>query len=714
MTATAHLPSTNLTIPPTQNTALVLSFSCLYTHDLRRKQKRWQDGVLKFHTFNKRIMVYDVPRNFIGDTHWSESQAIQDGDELELDRGVLIQVGEVVERNKTDLTELLERRTPKPAYGAVQDLQDGAAKHQTSTRGQAVTTPQNHRDTQMSPQVSQLRPKSLNTLLGKTRGPVGKAVLPTRSPAELRREREITFSNDIRSPKRRKVEYPTSVTPIRARAGRVDSPQPVERTRTSISGATGAQIIETESHDAVVRELAKPRRHTLRRDQLDKQRREPKQSWKGTSGVPLHDKQDTSTTASRHTNPISKKARPEPQAGDEVVLSENRTEPASSRSLEATSEPVSRNFPSVRTSAQDPESTNTVISDEPRPENMLRIASRKPRKKLMYRDLLPQEAPSNHDPERRRKHQRKECQSRRKTCEETVDMRLEDPLEDFHQRQWDRLQRRLSKRTASSEETPEQHLPENEERDPQVLVTDGPHPLVEPNLDVSDSLFLTPPSPPNRPSPPHQSEAPSPAPPSSNLIPTSPKAARTLTENSALSVPHPPKPIEPTPLYPQARAGIHNHPMAQIKAAQSSPPYRSHRPLQRSTSDLTTRSSIPKPPPNNSHLIKRSTSTLQKSLSDTFPSKPASKPPPAAVPTRTTRTSTLYRSASDTATTSPVGKEQLADPWSREAWDLFGFDGSTKRITSENGNPAGGLRMLGNGNRGGETEDLMMESQGYV
>lgn len=94
ITSTGIRQTQNLTVPSTQNTAPVLEFRCLYTHDLRRKQKRWQDGLLRFHTFNKRIMVYDVTRNYIGDTHYRDDGIVQDGDELELDRGILIQVGE--------------------------------------------------------------------------------------------------------------------------------------------------------------------------------------------------------------------------------------------------------------------------------------------------------------------------------------------------------------------------------------------------------------------------------------------------------------------------------------------------------------------------------------------------------------------------------------------------------------------------------------------
>ncbi|KAH8702426.1 hypothetical protein BGW36DRAFT_372839 [Talaromyces proteolyticus] len=101
---------TTSSVPASQNTAPVIKFRCLYTHDVRRKAKRWQDGYLKFHTFNKRAMVYDDAGNFIGDHHWRDSNEIQDGDELELDKGVLIQVSECMERTQADISALFEKR----------------------------------------------------------------------------------------------------------------------------------------------------------------------------------------------------------------------------------------------------------------------------------------------------------------------------------------------------------------------------------------------------------------------------------------------------------------------------------------------------------------------------------------------------------------------------------------------------------------------------
>ena len=87
----SHPKSHNIS---SQNTAPAFDFKCFYTYDLRQKQKRWQDGLFRFHTFNKRVVVYNIPRHYIRATHRRDDKIIGDGDEFELDRGVLIQVGE--------------------------------------------------------------------------------------------------------------------------------------------------------------------------------------------------------------------------------------------------------------------------------------------------------------------------------------------------------------------------------------------------------------------------------------------------------------------------------------------------------------------------------------------------------------------------------------------------------------------------------------------
>jgi hypothetical protein len=200
MTAAVLRNTPSLAVPLSQNTAPVLEFNCLYTHDARKKQKKWQDGMLRYHTFNKRVMVYDVSRNLVGDMHWTGEEDVQEGDELTLERGgVRVEVADCIGQTETDLSEL--RGSKKKA--------DPAAR--TSAMRSAVVLPQtpNHgpSNNTISKPNTQLKHRSLNTLLGTPKGPIGKAVLPTKSPFE---ERQAEIENkrwqEGRPPKRARTD----------------------------------------------------------------------------------------------------------------------------------------------------------------------------------------------------------------------------------------------------------------------------------------------------------------------------------------------------------------------------------------------------------------------------------------------------------------------------------------------------------------------------
>ncbi|KAF2845555.1 hypothetical protein T440DRAFT_264027 [Plenodomus tracheiphilus IPT5] len=181
-----------------QTTAPVAEFRCLFTHDVRRKQKRWQDGFLKFHTFNNRVMVYDETRNFLGDTYYKDSNELHEGDLLNLDKGVMIEVAEAMGVTQTDLTPLFEKKTKEPPRSA------GTSQSRPFQRP-TIAAPSNAQQN-----ASQLRHKSLNTLLGTSKGPIGKAQ-PMQSPFETRKEREK--ENNIsaqRASKRQKTAHPPS------------------------------------------------------------------------------------------------------------------------------------------------------------------------------------------------------------------------------------------------------------------------------------------------------------------------------------------------------------------------------------------------------------------------------------------------------------------------------------------------------------------------
>lgn len=161
------LSSTRLPTSP-QVTASVVKFRCLYTHDLRRKSKRWHDGYLRYHKFNKRVMVYDDQGNFIGDHHWRSSDEVQDGDEMELDKGVLIEVTENMGTTETDITTLYEKK--KSSQGSPQTKDQVSQVPRTST---STSTSAPLRSSSSSQSF-----RSLNDLLGIKRTPIGHLVSP--------------------------------------------------------------------------------------------------------------------------------------------------------------------------------------------------------------------------------------------------------------------------------------------------------------------------------------------------------------------------------------------------------------------------------------------------------------------------------------------------------------------------------------------------------
>lgn len=183
----------SLEVPPTQSTAPVFEYRCLYTPDLRRKQKRWQDGRLTFHTFNKRVMVYDDRSNFVGDTHWREDE-LGEGEELELDRrGILVEVGECTGQKNQDVSEL----TDKPR----KDKEERAAARAAAT----PVAPRNA--TPSGPEF--LQPKPLNQILTPS-GHYGRAVIPTVSPFEERQKLTSRTTDENERPTKRRRQDDTS------------------------------------------------------------------------------------------------------------------------------------------------------------------------------------------------------------------------------------------------------------------------------------------------------------------------------------------------------------------------------------------------------------------------------------------------------------------------------------------------------------------------
>ncbi|EYE93055.1 uncharacterized protein EURHEDRAFT_483322, partial [Aspergillus ruber CBS 135680] len=330
--------SPSLTVPLTQSTAQVLKFRCLFTHDLRRKAKRWQDGFVRYHTFNKRVMVFDDQGNFVGDLHWRQEEMIQDGDELGLDGGVLIQVGESMEKTETDLSPLFERRKASQT--------SPSQPSRSQTRNFPV------RSSQPSSQSS----RSLNDLLGIRRTPIERFRAPSeRPPPQLveipetrpaKRQRtvpshppqrppviDLSEPSSARAPAKEPTPRPRRAQPLYPPSAAPNRPTPTP----PITQARTIKVPEEPQPPAPVRPIPAP------------------------------------TTVQPRKNPPPPPARPIPTPTPTQGTRENP---------EQIPQKLSENAqPSMHSSFSSSSSST--------PRNTLQLSREKPRRKLVYRALLP-------------------------------------------------------------------------------------------------------------------------------------------------------------------------------------------------------------------------------------------------------------------------------------------------------------------------------------
>lgn len=309
--------ASSLNVPTTQNTAPVIKFRCLFTHDMRRKAKRWQDGYLRFHTFNKRAMVYDTTGNFVGDLHWRHDESIQDGDELELDRGVMIQVCEPMEKTETDLSTLYAKKSSQGSPSRPADSPTPSVRSSAPLRSSLSSQPS----------------RSLNDLLGIKKTPIGHLVSPY-ADRSLPGTDKVVQQVSQRAPKRQKTTSSNS----HPHASLPNHPRQVPTHPVVIDLSEPVEPVE-QSQTA-----------QLGRRRMEKSREGPNLSKARSDSL------STSSTKSTNTTDNPRPDNPRSVAGD--------VSKASSR----------------------------VPTD--RPMNKLRLSNEKPRKKLMYSALLPNQASS--------------------------------------------------------------------------------------------------------------------------------------------------------------------------------------------------------------------------------------------------------------------------------------------------------------------------------
>jgi Protein of unknown function (DUF2439) len=338
MNATAR-GTPSLSITPAQNTAPVHEFRCMFSHDLRKKKKTWHDGSLRFHTFNKRVMVYDEVKNFVGDLHYRVAGEFGEGTELQLDRGVLVQVEARIGQTETDLAPLLEKRRPE-------DGTNGANIANVAP-GQHGNIPQLPRH---GPAYSQGRPKSLAAVLGTSQGLLGRARLPVRSPYEQRHAVLVPTLTDAPPAKRQRITT--------GKENGKETEELIPRKETT----------KAKSRNVELKSPLSERQNVEPRAVIDISSDDKPSATKGLS-------RKVAAKAVQDPGPISK---PAPRASKPKI---HRIQPP--------------DRPSPNNSLQSNTSVDSVtpwVRPSLPGKTQLRLAAEKPRPKLMYRALLPSSA----------------------------------------------------------------------------------------------------------------------------------------------------------------------------------------------------------------------------------------------------------------------------------------------------------------------------------
>lgn len=297
-------------------------------------------------------MVYDESKNYIGDSHWREGEELQEGTELKLDKGVLIDVQERIGETETDLAPLLDKRRPEnassPTRVPLQPISLSSSLRTNLGRSQA-------------------RPKSLSDVLGLSQGPMGRARLPAQSPYEQRRQLTETLIAHREEPPAKRLRFDSGKENI-ANAGN------------QVTGTTLSKSRKTAT--PLTKKAVKP-------------------SWsERENSVPAKDIIDISSEEESPLLPSSL-LRVTPQAKDKgkkraVVVADKQSLPEVSISkarkrLATTSASSNKNVSSkpsatksIRSSAISRDGSSMTSST-----GRLRFAVHKPRRKLMYLDLLP-------------------------------------------------------------------------------------------------------------------------------------------------------------------------------------------------------------------------------------------------------------------------------------------------------------------------------------
>lgn len=221
--------------------------------------------------------------------HWRRNEEISEGDEIELDRGVMCTVEEFLEDEMTNLNDVL-KKTRSPAKDVSSPMRTPALSR-PPTQSWAATG----------------NPKSLNALLGIKRTPLGRAVLPTQSPFERRQHARafVETRSEVVEPPAKKQKRTPEDSPSRFRDENgapkitqittqqpLSRAQPLPKSRADIPAQhryeevpAASSICERRPKDSEARRVSKLKDNNTRTAIRETQESPPKNFWISQASV---------------------------------------------------------------------------------------------------------------------------------------------------------------------------------------------------------------------------------------------------------------------------------------------------------------------------------------------------------------------------------------------------------------------------------------------
>jgi len=132
-------------------------YACLYTGDLKKKTKKWHDGYLQLHYFNRKLILLDSEFNHVDEVFWKKNRTpllnaqsnaldpsftLEDGDEVGLTYHIATVEGTVIHEARKDLSNVIQpAHTRKREVSEYDEFVRSEIQARNSIEGGAVTWP---------------------------------------------------------------------------------------------------------------------------------------------------------------------------------------------------------------------------------------------------------------------------------------------------------------------------------------------------------------------------------------------------------------------------------------------------------------------------------------------------------------------------------------------------------------------------------------------